>query len=76
MQIDKGIREEIKMKLANIEGGQASNWYPWYKIDEDYPNWEEDAIEALYDGRMQEHIKLKLTYLVTIINKNLGKELS
>ena len=76
LQIDKGIREEIKMKLANIEGGQASNWYPWYKIDEDYPNWEEDAIEALYDGRMQEHIKLKLTYLVTIINKNLGKELS
>ena len=71
-----GIKEKLPEELTNMEGVRTSNWYPWLKIDEDFPNWEEDAIEALYDGRMQEHIKLKLTYLVTIINKNLGKELS
>ena len=74
LQIEK--HKEIKDKLASIEWGQTRDWYPWYKIDEDYPNWEEDAIEALYDGRMKEHIKLKLQYLVGIIDGKLGDELS
>ena len=55
-----------------MEGVRTSNWYPWLKIDEDFPNWEEDAIEALYDGGMQEHIKLKLQDLVKIIDDKLG----
>lgn len=77
LQIDKGIREEIKMKLANIERGQASNWYPWYKIDEQYRDWSVvNAIEALYNDEMKKHLKSKLDYLIGLIDENLGKELS
>lgn len=77
LQIDKGIREEIKMKLANIEGGQASNWYPWYKIDEQYRDWSVvNAIEALYNDEMKKHLKSKLDYLIGLIDEILGKELS
>lgn len=66
------IKEKLPEELTNMEGVRTSNWYPWLKIDEDFPNWEEDAIKALYDGRMQEHIKLKLQYLVGIIVGKLG----
>lgn len=77
LQKDKGIREEIKMKLANIEGGQASIWYPWYKIDEQYQDWSDfKAIETLYNDEMKKHLKSKLDYLIGLIDKNLGKELS
>ena len=77
LQIDKGIREEIKMKLANIERGQASNWYPWYKIDEQYRDWSVvNAIEALYNDEMKKHLKSKLDYLIGLIDEILGKELS
>lgn len=73
LQIDKGIREEIKMKLANIEGGQASNWYPWYKIDEQYQDWSDfKAIEALYNDEMKKHLKSKLDYLIGLIDDKLG----
>lgn len=66
------IKEKLSEELINMEGVRTSNWYPWLKIDEDFPNWEEDAIKALYDGRMQEHIKLKLQDLVKIIDDKLG----
>lgn len=66
------IKEKLSEELTNMEGVRTSNWYPWLKIDEDFPNWDEDAIKALYDGRMQEHIKLKLQYLVGIIDGKLG----
>lgn len=66
------IKEKLPEELTNMEGVRTSNWYPWLKIDEDFPNWEEDAIEALYDGGMQEHIKLKLQDLVKIIDDKLG----
>ena len=65
------IKEKLLEELTNMEGVRTSNWYPWLKIDEDFPNWEEDAIKALYDGRMQEHIKSKLQYLVKIIDDKL-----
>ena len=65
------------MKLANIERGQASNWYPWYKIDEQYRDWSVvNAIEALYNDEMKKHLKSKLDYLIGLIDENLGKELS
>lgn len=66
------IKEKLTEELTNMEGVRTSNWYPWLKIDEDFPNWEEDAIKALYDGNMKEHIESKLQDLVKIIDDKLG----
>ena len=66
------IKEKLAEELTNMEGVRTSNWYPWLKIDEDFPNWEEDAIKALYDGNMKEHIESKLQDLVKIIDDKLG----
>lgn len=66
------IKEKLPEELTNMEGVRTSNWYPWLKIDEDFPNWEEDAIKALYDGNMKEHIESKLQDLVKIIDDKLG----
>lgn len=65
------IKEKLSEELINMEGVRTSNWYPWLKIDEDFPNWEEDAIKALYDGNMKKHIESKLQYLVKIIDDKL-----
>ncbi len=65
------IKEKLPEELTNMEGVRTSNWYPWLKIDEDFPNWEEDAIKALYDGNMKKHIESKLQYLVGIIDDKL-----
>lgn len=65
------IKEKLSEELINMEGVRTSNWYPWLKIDEDFPNREEDAIKALYDGNMKKHIESKLQYLVKIIDDKL-----
>ena len=65
------IKEKLPEELTNMEGVRTSNWYPWLKIDEDFPNWDEDAIKALYDGNMKKHIESKLQYLVKIIDDKL-----
>ena len=65
------IKEKLPEELTNMEWVRTSNWYPWLKIDEDFPNWDEDAIKALYDGNMKKHIESKLQYLVKIIDDKL-----
>ena len=67
------IKEKLPEELTNMEGVRTSNWYPWYKIDEQYQDWSDfKAIEALYNDEMKKHLKSKLDYLIGLIDDKLG----
>ena len=75
--IDKeDTNNNIKNKLVNIEEGKSSVWYPWFRIDEQYPDWtKETAINALYDGKMKEHLEEMVERLLDNVNKYLDSGL-
>lgn len=70
-QNEKGENNQKALDLINkdneLREGDNSNWWAWYIQDKEYPNWmREDAVNALYNGQMKEHIE-------SILREYMGK---